>query len=59
MRAWIIRYQWCEWTVAQAFKTPRDAYQFGDHICRVWGVEDYDVEYRNYASYPEYRQEQP
>lgn len=50
MSAWIIRYQWCEWTVAQAFKTPRDAYQFGDHICRVWGVEDYDVEYRNYVS---------
>ena len=50
MSAWIIRYQWCEWTVARAFKTPRDAYQFGDNICRVWGVEDYDVEYRNYVS---------
>ena len=46
--AWIIRFTAGEWTVAKAFPTPRDAYQYGDHICRVWGVEDYDIEYRRY-----------
>ena len=48
MTTWILRFTVGEWKACHAFRTPHDAWQFRDHIIRVWGAKADDVEKKTY-----------